>query len=103
MASALAPTRDATRLRFEQACNDCGGSNFVEDAAAGDLICQVRRKAREKMKGGKKILRRIFFNGNVLTSLALFSFPSLFPPLLTSTNNHQTKGLRPRRRGARHR
>ena len=41
MASALAPTRDATRLRFEQACNDCGGSNFVEDAAAGDLICQV--------------------------------------------------------------
>ena len=62
MASALAPTRDATRLRFEQACNDCGGSNFVEDAAAGDLICQVSCSRREDC------VPAIFcrFNGNVV-------------------------------------
>ena len=57
MASALAPTRDATRLRFEQACNDCGGSNFVEDAAAGDLICQVSCCCFER----KKMIRCFFF------------------------------------------
>lgn len=31
----------AERSRFDQKCKDCGHSDFVEDRAAGDLICQV--------------------------------------------------------------
>ena len=30
------------RLKYEQSCPDCGESDFVEDHAAGDLICRVR-------------------------------------------------------------
>lgn len=32
----------AQRSRYEQKCKDCGSSEFVDDRAAGDLICQVR-------------------------------------------------------------
>ena len=31
----------AQRSRYEQKCKDCGLSEFVDDRAAGDLICQV--------------------------------------------------------------
>ena len=31
----------AQRSRYEQKCQDCGSSEFVDDRAAGDLICQV--------------------------------------------------------------
>ena len=31
----------AERSRYDQKCKDCQESNFVEDRAAGDLICQV--------------------------------------------------------------
>ncbi|KAL3152054.1 hypothetical protein ABBQ32_001165 [Trebouxia sp. C0010 RCD-2024] len=31
----------AQRSRYEQKCKDCGSSEFVDDRAAGDLICQV--------------------------------------------------------------
>lgn len=30
---------DSTRMKFEQVCNDCGESAFVDDHSAGDLIC----------------------------------------------------------------
>jgi hypothetical protein len=29
------------RLKYEQVCKDCGESDFIEDHAAGDLICRV--------------------------------------------------------------
>lgn len=32
----------ALRMKYEQKCEDCGESNFVEDHASGDLICRVR-------------------------------------------------------------
>jgi hypothetical protein len=30
------------RAKYEQTCPDCGGADFVEDHAQGDLICTVR-------------------------------------------------------------
>ena len=30
----------ALRMKFEQTCQDCGESDFVEDHASGDLICR---------------------------------------------------------------
>jgi hypothetical protein len=33
---------ESVRLRYEQSCRDCGGSDFVEDHAQGDLVCTVR-------------------------------------------------------------
>ena len=30
----------ALRMKYEQKCEDCGESNFVEDHASGDLICR---------------------------------------------------------------
>ncbi len=32
----------AIRLKYEQACQECGGKDLVEDHAQGDLICRVR-------------------------------------------------------------
>ena len=34
----------ALRMKYEQKCPDCGDSDFVEDHAAGDLICRVRAR-----------------------------------------------------------
>ena len=31
----------ADNSRYSQKCEDCGSSKFVEDHAAGDLICQL--------------------------------------------------------------
>jgi hypothetical protein len=28
-------------LREERVCGDCGGKDFVEDHAAGDIVCRV--------------------------------------------------------------
>lgn len=32
---------DNSAKRFDQTCPECGGSDFVDDQAAGDLICRV--------------------------------------------------------------
>jgi hypothetical protein len=40
--------QDSTRLKFARTCPDCGGADFVEDHAAGDLICTVRRENAER-------------------------------------------------------
>ena len=44
-AQAAAPRRpmadSALRAKYEQSCPDCGGTDFVEDHAQGDLICTV--------------------------------------------------------------
>jgi hypothetical protein len=32
-------------LRAERVCADCGGRNFVEDHAAGDIVCNVRQQS----------------------------------------------------------
>ncbi len=34
----------AARHKYEQRCEDCGGSDFVDDLQQGDLICRVRRR-----------------------------------------------------------
>lgn len=36
------PQNVAIRMKYEQTCEDCGQSDFVEDHASGDLICRVR-------------------------------------------------------------
>lgn len=33
--------QDSTRLKYSRTCPDCSGADFVEDQAAGDLICTV--------------------------------------------------------------
>lgn len=36
----------ALRAKYEQTCPDCGGTDFVEDHAQGDLICTVSPPGR---------------------------------------------------------
>ena len=34
---------DAARIKYEQICPDCRGSDFVENFSEGDLVCTVLR------------------------------------------------------------
>ncbi len=36
-----AMSTNATRLKFEQVCPECGGVDFFEDQRGGDLTCTV--------------------------------------------------------------
>eukprot|EP00887_Chlorella_sp_A99_P007621 scaffold20.g7621.t1 len=42
----------ALRLKYEQTCPDCGESDFVEDHAAGDLICRDGQGVDPNRVGG---------------------------------------------------
>lgn len=33
---------EGAALRQQRKCGDCGGFDFVEDHAAGDIVCRVR-------------------------------------------------------------
>ena len=54
--------QDSTRLKYSRTCPDCSGADFVEDHAAGDLICTVcvgatRRRDRERKKKNRNAFR----------------------------------------------